>query len=186
MFSSNVYHTRECMVAMTVLADTKNIAPFGAKDYDFSLWIDDDQVFTPYDLEKLLANFEDPTVNVCGAAIRVGGSDQFAFGWFDEELLREKNELKRMTVGEIEGRKALIECDYLGLAFTVVRRGVFEDPKLQFPWFEALPYSVEPAAKDKIGMMGEDLSWCHRVRKAGFKLHIDPTVRVGHLKEEAV
>lgn len=181
MFSSNVYHTRECMVAQTVLSDTRNIVAFGGKDYDFSLWIDSDQVFTPEHLELLIARATDPNVSIVGASIKVHTGTEYAFGWFDKDLLANKNELRRMTVAQMEGRKALFEVDYLGLAFTLVRKGVFE--ALQFPWFEALPYSVIPEAKGKIGMMGEDLSWCHRVRKAGFKLWIDPLCQVGHEKD---
>ena len=182
MFSSNVYHTRECMVAMTVLTDTKNIAPYGGKDYDYALWIDSDQVFSPEHLEVLISRMEaDKSLDVVGAAIKVHSGNEYAFGWFDEKLLEEKNELKRMTVKEMEGKKALIEVDYLGLAFTLVRKGVFE--KLKFPWFEGLPYSVVPQAKNKVGMMGEDLSWCWRSREAGIKFHIDPLCQVGHEKD---
>jgi hypothetical protein len=181
MFSSNVYHTRECMVASTVLSDSKNIVAFGGKDYDFSLWIDSDQVYTPQHLEILIARMADPNIHVVGASIKVHTGNEYAFGWFDEQLLKEKNELKRMTVAQMEGRKALIEVDYIGLAFTLVRKGVFES--ISFPWFEQLPYSVHECAKDKIGGMGEDLSWCYRIRKAGFKLYADPLVQVGHEKQ---
>ena len=181
MFSSNVYHTRECMVAMTVLTDTKNIAPFGGKHYDFSLWIDSDQVFTAEHLELLLARMNDPKIDVIGAAIKVHSGNEYAFGWFDEKLLEGKNELKRMTVTQMECKQKPIEVDYLGLAFTLVRKGVFE--KIKFPWFQGLPYNAIPACKNKEGMMGEDLSWCWRESQAGVKFYIDPLCQVGHEKE---
>lgn len=181
MFSSNVYHTRECMVASTVMCQTKNIVAFGGKKYDYTLWIDSDQVFEPGQLEILLARFDaDKALTVVGASIKVMTGQEYAFGWFDRKLIHERNELKRMTVAQMEGRQALIEVDYIGLAFTLVKFGVFE--ALEFPWFEGLPYSAVPETFDRYGMMGEDLSWCFRLKQKGYKFYADPLVQVGHEK----
>jgi len=176
MYSSNVYHVRESFLSMTVLSDTKNIRPFGGRKYDYSMWIDSDQTFTPDDLERLIARDKD----IVSGAIKVNKDDEYAFGWVDDELMREKGELKRWKGKDLEGRRELIEVDFCGLAFSLVKFGVFES--LKFPYFEPVPYSVYPACKDKYGFMGEDLSIFYRLKQKGYKIYIDPTVRVGHEK----
>lgn len=175
MYSSNIYHVRECFIANQVIAPTKNIKPFGGKLYDYCMWIDSDQVWNPEDIEALIAR----NVDFVGGAIRVGEQKQYAFGWYGEEL-KEKNELKRLTVSEMEGKKALIDVDFLGLAFTLIKFGVLE--KVKFPWFTPLPYNVHKESADKIGTQGEDLSLCTQLKEKGVKLHIDPQVKIGHEK----
>lgn len=176
MYSSNVYHVRECFLSQHVISDTRNIKPFGGREYDYAMHIDSDQVWTPQDIEDLIAR----DVDVVSGAIRVAEIEQYAFGWFDEQLLNETNQLKRMTVEQMEGKKALIDVDFLGLAFTLVKYGIFE--KLKFPWFEPLKFSENQKARRKIGWCGEDLSLCERLRNEGVKLYIDPQIIIKHEK----
>jgi len=179
MFSSNVHHTRECFLSYTVMSKTERIKAFGGKDYDYVMWIDSDQVFGPEHLERLLKRMDDPNVHIVGGAIKVNTGPEFAFGFYDKHLMNQC-ELKRWTTDIMQGRQALIEVDYMGLAFTLVRKGVFES--LKFPWFTAMPWNVVEGGEDLLGDMGEDLSFCWRLQNKGYKLYIDPTVRIGHEK----
>jgi len=175
MHASNIYHVRECFLTMTVCAATNKIKPFGGKDYDYAFWIDSDQVFSPEQLKRLLLH----DCDFVGGAIRVVNSNEMAFGWIDPELLDKTSDLKRMSVQECEKQKDLIEVDFMGLAFTLVKKGVFES--LDFPYFNPVGYGA--VVPGKYGFMGEDLSICYRLREKGFKIYVDPTVRVGHEKE---
>ncbi len=65
----------------------------------------------------------------------------------------------------------LFECDATGTAFLLVRREVFD--KIKKPIFEYTDIS-------------EDLLFCRKAREAGFKIWIDPTVEVGHIRPKAV
>lgn len=176
MYSSNIYHVREAFLSQTVMSLTPNIKPFGGRKYDYSLWIDSDQTYTPEDLERLIAH----DVDIVAGAIKVGQGDEFAFGWFDEDTMYKKGELLRMKAGEIEGKKALIDVDFCGFAFTLVKRGVFES--LRFPYFGAVNYDVWPSCKGWLGLQGEDLSTFYRIKQNGYKVWIDPLTRVGHEK----
>lgn len=180
MYSSNVYHVREAFLSQTVMSLTKNIKPFGGRRYDYSLWIDSDQVFTPDDLERLISH----DVDIVAGAIKVGQGDEFAFGWFDDDTMHKKGELMRMKANEIDGRKALIDVDFCGFAFTLVKRGVFES--LRFPYFEALPYSAWSPCKGYYGMAGEDLSTFYRMKQAGYKVWLDPRTRIPHEKAQLI
>lgn len=175
MYSSNIYHVRECFLSYNVILDTKKVKAFGGKNYDFVFWLDSDQIFLPEQFHQLLLH----DCDIIGAAIRVQMNDEYAFGWIDKDLLEKKNELKRWRVQDMEHIKEPFEVDYAGLAFTLVKRGVFES--LEFPWFEPVPYSEY--IPGKVGFMGEDMSICHRLRKKGFRIYIDPQVKVGHEKK---
>lgn len=67
-----------------------------------------------------------------------------------------------------------IEVDATGMAFTLVKRGVFEEMKR--PWFacDFIP-GLEPE------QYGEDISFCLRARKLGCKIVVRPDVVVQHL-----
>jgi GT2 family glycosyltransferase len=69
--------------------------------------------------------------------------------------------------------QGILECQGFGMACTMIKREVWEksgdminDKKT---WFFPLPE------------IGEDLSFCLRARKAGFKLYVDLSVNCGHV-----
>lgn len=63
--------------------------------------------------------------------------------------------------------KGLIEVAGAGMACTLIRKEVFE--KVPQPWFFPVP------------IIGEDLSFCLRVRDAGHKIYCDTTLVCGHM-----
>jgi len=56
---------------------------------------------------------------------------------------------------------------------------VFE--KMDRPWFEIEKIRWPEHSFDT--NVGEDYSWCIRARRAGFKVMVDPKVKLGHTKE---
>lgn len=62
--------------------------------------------------------------------------------------------------------RGIAEVDGVGMACCLIRREVFEQtPK---PWFFPEP------------ILGEDLAFCMRAKKAGFSIHVDTRVDCGH------
>jgi GT2 family glycosyltransferase len=59
----------------------------------------------------------------------------------------------------------------------LIKHGVFE--RMTYPWFK--PVTV------KIGTMVdftmEDVTFCLRAKEKGYKVYVDPTVKVGHEKK---
>lgn len=76
-------------------------------------------------------------------------------------------------------RDALVEVDGTGAAFLVIHRSVLETvgermTGTAYPWFA----ETEHGGRE----FGEDLTFCIRVRNAGFPIHVDTRIKVGHAK----
>jgi len=69
----------------------------------------------------------------------------------------------------------LLESLYVGMGFMLVKKGVFETVK--WPWF--LSTTIPFVNRTEI-MVTEDIYFCNKAREAGYKVWIDPTVKVGH------
>jgi hypothetical protein len=70
----------------------------------------------------------------------------------------------------------------VGFGFLCVKSGVFE--AMERPWF-----SFVGGAEEELGIkiiLGEDIAWCVKARKAGFDIWVDPNVKVTHNKSGKV
>ena len=72
-----------------------------------------------------------------------------------------------------------VEVGGVGFGFVGMKYGVFE--KMKRPWFKIR--EVEWDNVDFSVNMGEDYSWCEGAKDVGFKIWVDPTVKVKHHKE---
>ncbi len=69
-------------------------------------------------------------------------------------------------------RGELLEVDATGGAFLLIKRDVFE--------------AVGPNPWTPADGLSEDFSFCQRARNAGFNVHVDPEVDVGHIAEVVI
>lgn len=135
--------------------------PFCGEEYDYILWIDSDQVFTPEDFEALREADKD----IIAASIRTTSMDYACGWWKGNKVIRIKN----MDVYDEP-----VEVDYVGFGFTLIKKGVYES--IEYAW-----HRHENTENGEY--MSEDLSFMTRVREKGFKVFVHPHVHVGHLKE---
>lgn len=165
-YCSHVADARETTLSGTRNNDIHENRPFmGELDYDTILWIDSDIAFTPEDAMKLIKSDKEI---VSGAYLLATG----------EVTAYEKMLKPGYTYNEVLEMNELREIEGCGFGFLAVKKGVFES--LTRPWFQAASGTTDDGVTFPI--MGEDLSWCTRVREAGFKIWFDPTVRVTHHK----
>lgn len=73
-----------------------------------------------------------------------------------------------------------VEVGGVGFGFVCVKTGVFE--KIERPWFliGKVQWSQESEMRVNVG---EDYSWCGRAQLAGYRIMVDPTVKLRHHKE---
>ncbi len=164
---SSVMHVRNQMLETGVTGPKKTAKPFGGQDYDFMMWIDSDTVYRPEDFFRLL----ELDVDVAGGAVPIDlEPGRTAAGKIDLA----SGETGYLNFGMLPPEP--MEVGWCGFAFLLVKRGVFE--ALNYPWFDSACYEVG----ERTVQPSEDIRWCLRVREKGFKIVLDPRVRLGHEK----
>jgi hypothetical protein len=165
-YSSHVADAREMTLNGDNQNDIKEQRPFkGNLTYDKILWIDSDIAFTPDDAIKLIKSDKEI---ISGAYLLASG-----------EVTAYKKMLGAgYTYDEVKAMDEPIQIEGCGFGFLAVKSGVFES--LTRPWFQAAMATTDDGFTFPI--MGEDMSWCQRVRSEGYEIWFDPTVRVTHHK----
>lgn len=152
------------------------IKSFIASDCTHMLMIDSDIAWNPADIQKLI-NMEEDFV---AALYPARGPDKcFLFrGIYGEN--------KRMDVSS----KGLLEMEYIPAGFMLLKRCVFETMQSHFPELHYIP--KDESLKHTEGyclfntevwdgeFWGEDYVFCRRARQAGFRIWIDPTIKLDH------
>ena len=171
--SSNVYFVRSKCLGGDVLLGVEQ-KPFRGEPYDYIMWIDSDSYFRPELFFQLLSHKAD----IVSGYYMMQGERNFAVvkDW-DEEVFRTNGSFEFMTVESMAKEKELFEVAYAGMGFMLVKRGVFES--LDYPWFAPVFHDMGGGVRD---FSSEDVSFCLRAREKGFRVFVDPTVRVGHEK----
>ena len=127
-----------------------------ANNCDKILFIDSDQTFSHDALERLLSSNKD----IIGAA-SLTRKDPIQYTCKDEDG-------ERINFREKSG---LVEVHTNGFPMTLIDAKVFD--KIPKPYFTV--------TYDNGAWIGEDESFCHAAREAGYKIWIDADVKVGHL-----
>ena len=73
-----------------------------------------------------------------------------------------------------------VEVGGVGFGFVCMKYGVFES--IPRPWFLIGKVQWSPDSEMRVNV-GEDYSWCGKAQQAGYKIYVDPTVKVRHHKE---
>jgi hypothetical protein len=165
-YASHVGDARE----MTLNGDNQNSIeeqrPFkGQLEYDTILWIDSDIIFNPEDAIKLIESDKQITTG----AYLLGSGEVTVY----PKLLK-----PGYTYDQVKEMKDPVRVEGCGFGFLAIKQGVFES--LSRPWFQSAYITTDEG--NTFPMMGEDLSWCKRVKDAGFEIWFDPTVKVTHNK----
>lgn len=165
-YSSHVGDARELTINGNYENSYTEQRPFkGQVTYDKILWIDSDITFNPEDAIKLIESDKD----IISGAYLLGSGEVTIYPKMLGPGYRYE-EVKEMTEP--------IQVDGCGFGFLAVKSGVFES--LTRPWFQAATIQTEDGFN--LPLMGEDLSWCKRVKDQGFEIWFDPSVRVTHNK----
>jgi hypothetical protein len=165
-YSSMVSDARE----MTLNGDNENNIheqrPFkGALTYDTILWIDSDIAFNPDDAMKLIKS--DKSI-ISGAYLLASG----------EVVAYPKMFGQAYTIDQVKEMIEPVQIEGCGFGFLAVKSGIFES--LSRPWFQSTMGTTDDGFTFPI--MGEDLSWCQRVRNLGHEIWFDPAIKVTHHK----
>ena len=211
-YSSMVNFARCKCLGANVLRGPDQIPWDGKLDYDYQLWIDSDIVFNTEKFWQLLdlalpaeavtqEDITDDDGNVTGMRQIINNEHEreIAAGWYstedgkttsvahwlDEDDFRSNGGvMNHEMVDGISKRKKPFTVDYTGFGWVLIKKGVFEEEKMTYPWFAPKMQVFESGAVQD--MCGEDVSFCLDAMDAGFKIWCDPRIRVGHEKTRVI
>lgn len=133
-------------------------------EQDAILMIDADIVFTPQDVERIEELLKTHDI-VSG--LYVVGQDPYP------PCVYKRVEGDYMLT---EVKEGLNEVDAIGGGFV----GISKDAVQKLP-NEAFNDIWEGEVKH-----GEDISFCHRAKELGYKIHLDSSIKVGHIRTKAI
>ena len=161
-YSSMVNFARCKCLGANVLRGPDQLPWDGKLEYDYQLWIDSDIVFTSEKFWQL-----------CDLAVPAEDSDreeaQIAGGWYatedgtttsvahwleEDDFRKNGGVMNHETVESISKRKKPFTVDYTGFGWVMIKNGVFEDKKIEYPWFAPKMQQFESGAVQD--MCGED------------------------------
>ena len=149
--------------------ETREIAS-GKYTYNKIIWIDSDIEWTPEDFLKLYYS----DLDIISGLYQTNPNGTVAVNLTDS--------LGRPTlVNKVHFLlwDVPVEVGGVGFGFVAMKSGVFE--KMNRPWFK-----IREVQWDDVDFkvnMGEDYSWCEGAKEAGFKIWVDPLVKLKHHKE---
>lgn len=152
--------------------DTNEVGA-GEYTYDKIFWIDSDIEWSIEDFKQIYES----DLDIVGGLYQIHPNGRVAVAFFDladKELPTVVNEADFILLDPEP-----VECYGLGFGFISMKSGVFE--ACDRPWFlmERIRY---PHLEFDLNI-GEDYSFCVNARRNGFKVFVDPTVKVKHHKE---
>jgi hypothetical protein len=161
--SCYIRYARESIISYGEAENVSGSIPFaGFFNYKKIMWIDSDISWGPEDFLSLYYSERDI---ISGAYMTVNGSIAASI---DGKNLAFPKEIP--TTREVE----LQTC---GFGFLCVKNGVFEN--MERPWFDSEIFERDGRTMTTVG---EDNSWCVKAHRSGFKIWLDPKVRVVHNK----
>lgn len=168
-YSSHVGDAREITLSGTRTNNPLNNVPFeGNLDYKKLMWIDSDISWKPEDVIKL---YESDKEIITGVYLFDNGTTSC----FSEFLGAMYN------YSEILNMEELTEIQGCGFGFLCITKGIFE--LMSRPWFQSVETTMRFGGQDvSFPIMGEDVSWCTRAMRLGYKIWLDPSIKVNHHK----
>jgi hypothetical protein len=170
-YSSQVSAAREATIMGSKFLNAFATEPLsGQITYDKIIWIDSDISWTTEDFIKMYkSNFD----ILAGLYFNEEGVP--LIGFTEEEIYHDPTLLK--------GKEQPFEIFAAGFGFISMKSGVFES--MPRPWFETVFQKIENEDKTREMFIpyGEDFSWCKKARAAGYRIYLDPSIRVNHHKK---
>ena len=188
-YSSMVNFARCKCLGANVLRGPDQIPWDGKLEYDYQLWIDSDIVFNTEKFWQLCdmaipAEGEEKEI-VAGWYSTEDGRTTSVAHWLDEDDFRASGGvMNHEMVDGISKRNKPFTVDYTGFGWVLIKKGVFEDEKMTYPWFAPKMQVFESGAVQD--MCGEDVSFCLDAIEAGYEIWCDPRIRVGHEKMRVI
>jgi len=149
--------------------DTRTIGA-GKYRYNKIIWIDSDVEWDPNDFYRLYESEHD----IISGLVQTDPGGTVGVNYPDPNgVPTHVNKVEFLLHSEP------VEVGGVGFGFVAMRYGVFET--MERPWFKIRDVQLNNV--EYRTNMGEDYSWCESAREAGFKIMVDPMIKLRHHKE---
>lgn len=156
--------------SLVTRARNEMTATFLGTDYSHMMWLDADIEFEPEDVAKVWNLEADIGVGVYAMKVR---DKQWFAAWKDGALVKDLDQFN-----------GPIEVDYAGTGFMLIKREVITTLAAKAESYEGHNGRVPALYMTPIwndGFESEDYHFSRIAREAGFKIMMDPSVRLGHI-----
>jgi hypothetical protein len=176
-YSPLLYYVRNQCLGGDSTRGVKQLPFDGKLEYDYTMWIDSDMVFTVNDFIGLLNMNKDIA---SGIYKTLDGKHYATVENWDKDYYAKNGNFEFLTDKLIGERKKPFEVEYTGFGWVLIKKEVFES--LEYPWFQPIWEEFEVQGKKFREFTMEDVSFCRTIVKNGYKIYVDPTLKIGHEK----
>ena len=138
-YSSQVNFARAMCLGANVLSGPDQEPFQGAINYDAIVWLDSDMVFNFNIIIELIESCLTQYPVVSGIYALHGGQQLCCVKDWDIEYYTQHGSFQMLSIQEgeqlINENNHWINCAYTGMGCMAIRKGIFEDPRLKYPWF---------------------------------------------------
>lgn len=171
LYQHNIPHTilsNECSV---ISASRNGIVQMmlNQTNSDFLMWIDSDTQFPDYGITRLINRNLDI----------VGGVYYHKADMYVPTIYKYKEDGRYRCYGEFNTFDKPFEVDGIGTGFLLIRKEVLQrfTPEVVKEMGTPFGFGYAPDGTEE----GEDLAFCRRAKKLGYKIWADPTIPLGHV-----
>lgn len=170
-YSSQVNAAREATIMGSKLLNAFCKEPVnGNVTYDKIIWIDSDISWTPDQFLKLYNSKLDIV-----SGLYFNEENVPLIGFSEKEIYHDP--------AVLNGKEYPFEVYAAGFGFIAMKYGIFES--IPRPWFNTVFEKIEneDRTREMFIPYGEDFSWCKKAKDIGYKIYLDPSIRVNHHKK---
>jgi len=145
--------------------------------FSYVLWLDSDVYFEPKDLSKLIESVSGKNLGcVSGVYFNRHRNHHPMYCYGDGYYGLEWDKLSNIP-------NKIFEVDGLGFGFLLMKIGLIHRYVKEYPyqkWFDSSNWYPTRLEEKAIFTIGEDVDFCKKLRKLGYKIWVDGTIKLSH------
>lgn len=152
---------------------------------DWIVFIDDDMVFKPDAIGRLVRSWEEVQAQFEAPVIMGGLCQRRGFPHEPTLYVRETPTSGRYRFLEVFD--GIVEVDATGMAFCLIPvRALEAIMGFDFPEKSVRMTQYPPPFFEWTGNTGEDIEFCQKARRAGVRIFVDTDIEIGHIAEVTI